>query len=179
MTEVTSTELHEFLNHLARCYRHSGRLYLAGGSSLILVSSKVSTLDIDLKIEAAPAHHAELVRCLRQVSRQLQISVKEASPDPFIPLPPGHADRHQFIARYGSLDVFHFDFYSIALSKIHRGNEKDFADVSQMIAQEVIEWEALRASYQAILPRLPTFGLHADPEGFVRRFTHLEHRLAS
>ena len=179
MVEVTSRELNEFLNHLARCYRHSGRLYLAGGSSLILVSSKVSTLDIDLKIDAAPMHHAELFRCLRQVSRQLQISVEEASPDQFIPLPPGHAERHRFIARYGSLDVFHFDFYSIALSKIHRGNEKDFDDVTRMISQELIEWELLQAGYEAILPRLADFSLRADPEGFERRFTHLEQRLES
>ena len=75
--------------------------------------------------------------------------------------------------------MFHFDFYSIALSKIHRGNEKDFEDVSQMIAQEVIEWDSLRAGYEAILPRLATFSLRADPEGFERRFTHLEQRLVS
>ena len=177
MIQITGHELAEFLNLLARCYRFNGRLYLVGGSSLILVSSKVSTLDIDLKIETAPEHHGEFLRCLRQVSRQLQVPVEEASPDQFIPLPPGHSERHQFIGRYGSLDVFHFDFYSIALSKIHRGNEKDFADVVHMITQNLIEFSRLREYFAAILPQLATFSLKADPESFSAKFALLEKRL--
>lgn len=179
MIQITSHELTEFLTLLARCYRFEGRLYLVGGSSLLLVSSKVSTLDIDLKIEAPAEHHGEFIRCLRQVSRQLQIPVEEASPDQFIPLPPGHRERHQFIDRYGLLDIFHFDFYSTALSKIHRGNEKDFADVVQMIAQKVIEFRLLREYFAAILPQLVTFRLNADPESFASKFALLEKRLQS
>lgn len=179
MVDITTHELIEFLNQLASCYRYFGRLYLVGGSSLILIASKVSTLDIDLKIETMPEHHEEFIRCLRQVSRQLQISVEETSPDQFIPLPPGHAERHRFIGRYGSLDVFHFDFYSTALSKIHRGNEKDFADSIQMITQGIIELERLKSYFDAILPQVATFSLTADPESFARKFTLLEQRLGS
>ena len=179
MIEITSRELTEFLNQLARCYRHPGRLYLVGGSSLILVSSKVSTLDIDLKIEISAEHHSEFIRCLRQVSRHLQVPVEEASPDQFIPLPSGYATRHRFIGRYGSLDVFHFDFYSIALSKIYRGNEKDFDDVTQMIRQNVIELASLKEYFTTILPQVETFNLSADPIDFLRKFTLLEERLHS
>ena len=177
MIDITSHELTQFLEQLARCYRQEGRLYLVGGSSLILVSSKVSTLDIDLKIETAPEHYGEFIRCLRQVSRALQLPVEEASPDQFIPLPPGFAERHRFIGRFGSLDVFHFDFYSIALSKIHRGNEKDFADVTQMIAQDIIEFDRLAGYFRDILPQVAVFGLRADPESFARRFALLQSRI--
>lgn len=177
MIQITNHELTEFLNLLARCYRFAGRLYLVGGSSLILVSSKVSTLDVDIKIEAPAEHYGEFIRCLRQVSRQLQIPVEEASPDQFIPLPPGYQERHRFIGRYGSLDVFHFDFYSTALSKIHRGNEKDFADVVQMITQKLIEIRLLREYFAAILPQLATFRLNADPESYASKFALLEKRL--
>ena len=61
-----------FLEQLGRCYRHAGSIYLVGGSSLILVAAKESTFDIDLKIDIAPEHHSEFIRCLRQVSRELQ-----------------------------------------------------------------------------------------------------------
>jgi hypothetical protein len=47
-------------------------------------------------------------------SRDLRIPIERASPDQFIPLPAGYKDRKRFIERYGSLDVFHFDFYSVA-----------------------------------------------------------------
>lgn len=177
MNEITSRELTEFLNQLARCYRQSGRLYLVGGSSLLLVASKSSTLDVDIKIETSPENYGDFVGCLRQVSRQLQIPVEEASPDQFIPLPPGYAERHRFIGRYGSLDVFHFDFYSMALSKIHRGNEKDFADVTAMITQNLIDLARLRVYFEAILPRVATFSLRSDPESFAAKFVLLEKRL--
>jgi len=179
MDEITSHALTNFLNQLAGCYRRGGRLYLVGGSSLLLAASKTSTLDIDIKIETSPENYGEFVRCLRQVSRQLQMPVEEASPDQFIPLPSGYAERHRFIGRYGSLDVFHFDFYSMALSKIHRGNEKDFADVTVMIDRNLIDLAQLRAYFEDILPQMATFSLRSDPDAFAARFSLLEKRLST
>jgi len=94
-----------------------------------------------------------------------------------MPLPKGYQDRHQFIGRYGLLDLFHFDFYSIALSKIHRGNEKDFVDVIQMVRQSVIELPQLKQYYQEVLPQLEGM-LQANPQGMKRRFALFEKRLA-
>ena len=100
-----------------------------GGTSLLLAAGKMSTFDIDVQFQTENQHYSEFIRCLRTVSRELGIPVELASPEQFIPLPAGFQDRRQFVGRYGSLDVFHFDFYSIALAKVHRGNEKDFDDV--------------------------------------------------
>ncbi|MBI1878397.1 MAG: hypothetical protein HYR94_09255 [Chloroflexi bacterium] len=177
MTDITAQALKEFLEQLGRCYRYPGRLYLVGGSSLILVAAKVSTLDIDLQFEVPAEHLDEFIRCLRQIGRQHKIPVEQASPDQFIPLPQGYRDRHQFINRYGALDVFHFDFYSVALSKLHRGNEKDFADVIQMVQTGLIGLAQLRADFQEVLPQLELFRLSADPQDFERNFTLFEQRL--
>ena len=38
MVEITAQALYDFLQELGRCYRHAGRIYLVGGSSLILLS---------------------------------------------------------------------------------------------------------------------------------------------
>jgi hypothetical protein len=177
MIDVTAQTLQEFLTQLGRCYRHPGRIYLVGGSSLILVAAKVSTLDVDIQFEVPPEHHDEFIRCLRDISRQRQVAVEQASPDQFIPLPSGYQDRHQFIGRYGSLDVFHFDFYSVALSKLHRGNEKDFADVIQMVQQGLIALSQLRAYFQEVLPQLESFNISADAKDFERNFALFEQRL--
>jgi len=158
-----------FLERLGRCYSHRGAIYLVGGSSLLLLAAKESTFDIDLKIEIAPEYHADFVRCLRQVSRELQFAVEQASPDQFIPLPTGYLDRSQYIGRYGSLDVFHFDFYSIALSKLHRGNEKDFDDVANMLKLGIIEFDRLDGYFREILPRYEEL-ISADPEDFEAKF---------
>jgi hypothetical protein len=107
-----------------------------------------------------------------------KVPVEQAGPDQFIPLPAGYQDRHQFIGRYGLLDVFHFDFYSITLSKLHRGNEKDFADVIQMAQNQLISLPELRNYFHEVLPQLETFSISAKPDNFLRNFEIFEQRLA-
>lgn len=177
MTNVTAQTLQDFLEQLGRCYRFPGRLYLVGGSSLILTAAKESTLDIDVQIDVLPEHHDSFIRCLRELSRQHKLSIEAASPDQFIPLPRGYQNRHQFIGRYSSLEVFHFDFYSVALSKLYRGNEKDFTDVIQMIDQNVIELTRLREYFNEVLPQLESFKISTNPQRFEGNFVLFEQRL--
>ena len=61
------------------------------------------------------------------------MNVEEASPGDFIPLPAGSEGRHEFIERFRKLDVFHFDLYSVALSKIERGRTQDLEDVLKLL----------------------------------------------
>ena len=177
MSEVTSQRLLNLLEQLGRCYRFPGRIFLVGGTSLIIAGSKTSTFDIDLDFEIEPEHHTEFVRCLRQLSRDLKLSVEQVSPADFMPLPDGYQNRHQFVRRYGSLDVYHFDFYSVALSKLHRGNEKDFTDVVNMVKTRLIDVENLRQSFHEVLPKLETVLSRTTPEDFQRKFELFEERL--
>jgi hypothetical protein len=172
---VDSEGVIRFFQRLSNCFRYPGVVYLVGGSSLILVAAKPNTFDIDIQFEISPEHQREFIRCLRQVSRELKFPVEHASPDHFIPLPGGYQDRRRFLGRFGQLDVFHFDFYSVALSKIHRGNEKDFADVLAMLNQGIIIWEVLTSYFQEILPRYEEL-LTAHPDEYQRKFSLLETR---
>ena len=174
---VNTQSLRHFLQRLGQCYHHSGHVYLVGGSSLILVQGKESTFDIDLQFDIAPEHHTEFIRCLRQISRETGIPVEQASPEQFLPLPKGYQERHVYIGRYGNLELFHFDFYSTALSKIHRGNEKDLADVIRMLQGEIISLSQLETYFAEILPQLETVRLDADADDFVRKFNLLKSRL--
>lgn len=55
--------------------------------------------------------------------------IMEAVPiDHFIPLPEGYADRHILYKRYDYLEVYIFDPYAIAISKIDRGFDSDIDD---------------------------------------------------
>lgn len=168
-----------FLERLGQCYRRPGVVYLVGGSSLLLVAAKASTFDIDLKYEVAPSDQVEFMRCLRRLSRQMSVSIEEAGPDDFIPLPRGYQERRQFIGRFANLDVFHFDFYSVALSKLHRGNEKDFIDVVTMVQTGVIDLNRLEQYYQEIFPLLEAHSLRANPDDFARKFALFKARLAA
>ena len=176
---VNAQVLEAFLQRLGRCCHFPAKLYLVGGSSLLLVAGKTSTFDIDVQFATTPEHHAEFIRCLRTVSREMGILVELASPEQFIPLPAGFQERCTFVGRYGSLDVFHFDFYSIALAKIHRGNEKDFDDVERMVRTDLISLSTLEAYLEQILPDYEYYRPTADPEMFRRKFALLKDKLGA
>lgn len=178
-TLIDAPALETFLQRLGQCFRHPATLYLVGGSSLLLAAGKTSTFDIDLRFTTDSRYHTEFIRCLRTVSRDLGAPVELASPEQLIPLPAGFEDRRQYIGRYGSLEVFHFDFYSIALAKVHRGNEKDFDDVMQMVRAGLIEMAALEALLVEILPEYEFYQPSADPALFRRKFELLKAKLAA
>lgn len=84
----------------------------------------------------------------------MQINIEFAAPGDFIPLPLQWETHAQFVGRYGSIDVFYFDFYSIALSKIERGNNRDIADVKLLIQHGLITLDELDKAYQEVLAQL-------------------------
>ncbi len=104
----------------------------------------------------------------------LSLNIEEASPAHFIPLPRGYEQRAVFLGRYGRLEVFHFDPYSMALSKIERGTAEDFSDVLALLGEGRLEMVELRQAFQGIPPRVPAESLKADPVEFERKFQALE-----
>jgi hypothetical protein len=170
---VDQAAIREFLRQLGERYRRPGRLYLVGGTSLVYEGYRSMTLDIDVAIEVQPEDHGQFVGALRELKDRLSINVEEASPGDFIPLPPGYEDRHEYIGRFGQLDIFHFDFYSMALSKIERGQRQDMADVLALLNHGRIAWPALKASFDAIVPLMGQRSIREDPEEFRLNFRTL------
>src|SRR2546425_12199802 len=91
------------LREVGQRYHRPARLYLVGGTSLVFEGYRERTLDVDLTIEVSADGHGELIRALQEIMLALDMNIEEASPGDFIPLPAGHADRHIFVGRSGSL----------------------------------------------------------------------------
>lgn len=120
-------------------------------------------MDVDLKLDPEPAGAFELIARLKD---ELSINVELASPDHFIPPPAGWQERSIFIARYGEVDFFHFDFYSQALAKIERGTERDLSDVGAMVAARLLKLDRLREVFEGIQPQLVRYpGIDASAFG--------------
>jgi hypothetical protein len=96
------------------------------------------------------------------------------SPDHYIPLPAGYADRHVYIGTYGQVDAFHFDLYSTALSKIERGRVQDLRDVVLLLQDRRIKWQDLERYFHEILPKMGLKSLRQDPAEFEKNFRALE-----
>lgn len=162
-----------FLGKLGEHYRGRGRLYLVGGTTVVYENYRAQTLDIDLTIEADPRDEARLLASIRELKESLAINVEQVSPADFIPLPAGYRERSEFVGRFGGLDVFHFDLYSTALSKIDRGSEQDFSDVLSLLQAGRVEWIKLEGGFDEILPQFGARSLKQDPDEFKRKFSAL------
>lgn len=168
---VDKKAIETFLQQLGRSYRKPGRLYLVGGAALIHANVRPGfTQDIDIQVVGN--NEGELIVAIQRLIQQMQINIEFASPGDFIPLPTQWEAHAQFVGRYGSIDVFYFDFYSIALSKMERGSTRDIEDVKLLVQQQRIALPELDRAYQEVLIQLGK-GRYPKitPERFAARYT--------
>lgn len=129
-------------------------MYLTGGATAVLEGWRASTVDIDVRFE--PDTDAVLVHIPR-LKERVGINIEFASPLDFLPPLPGWKDRSRFRFREGNLEVFDFDAYSQALSKLERGFDLDLEDVRNMVEAERVDPAKLLELYLAIEPELFRF----------------------
>jgi len=174
MEPVTPDTLMTFLARLGeRCDRET-RLYLLGGSALRLLGSPRETLDVDYTAEMAPEMAPLFGAALAQLADEFHLDLEEVPLAEFVPLPPLAHERHRFVGRFGLLEVYLFDPYSIALSKIARGFESDLEDVLFLLLTGVIEFATLEQDFHAILPRAAKTDI--DPREFQAHFLEVKRR---
>jgi hypothetical protein len=137
-------------------------MYLTGGSTAVLEGWRQATVDVDLRFEPEAD---ELLRALPALKESLGVNIKLASPPDFIPELPGWRERSPHVFREGRVDVYHFDLYSQALSKIERGFGQDLSDVRTMIPRGIVDPPRLRELYDAIEPHLYRYPA-LDPAAF-------------
>ena len=153
--DVSREDIERFLQQFGQLSQQPGRLYLAGGAELVhggLRGEGATTVDIDLRLDVSDESAAETL--IRQLMRQLGVNVELASPADFIPLPADWEARSPFVGRHGNTDVFYFDYYALALSKIARGTSRDLSDVALLAQNGLIQRDELETAYQQILPQL-------------------------
>jgi Nucleotidyltransferase of unknown function (DUF6036) len=169
---VGRQEIEQFLIQVGRT-RQPGRLYLTGGAALVHQGIRPGqTLDIDLQVTVDPAN---LTVQIAQLKQKMNINIEFASPGDFIPLPTQWEARSQFIKRYEQVDVFYFDWYSIALSKMQRANRQDVIDVQLLLQKGFIDITELDFLYQDVLNKIgkPPYDrlfLNLSPQQFSQRY---------
>jgi|SRR5579864_4793688 len=161
---VDATRIARFMAELGRATDATARVYLTGGATAVLSGWRVSTIDIDVRLE--PDHDA-LLRAIATLKESLRMNVELASPIDFIPVRLGWQDRSPFIAGHGALSFHHFDPVAQALAKIERGHAQDRIDVAALMARGLVTPAALRLHFEAIAPELYRYPA-IDPASFRR-----------
>lgn len=163
MREVADRErIEAFLTALARAATSATDVFLVGGTSAVLVGWRESTIDIDLVMR--PESDA-MLRAIPSLKERLEVNVELASPDQFIPVPPGWEERSPMVNRIGQVTIRQYDFVAQALAKIERGHGRDLADVDAMLARGLISGPVVRAMFARMEPELYRFPA-IDPASF-------------
>lgn len=161
--------LRRFFAELGREADGETEVYLAGGSTAVLLGWRDTTVDADILI--VPERDA-IFRALPRLKEELQLNVEIASPAHFIPELPGWRERRIFIAREGLVSFYHYDPYAQALAKIERGHTKDLFDVAELLERRLVSPERLRELYDAVEPALHRYPA-VDARAFRRRLEEI------
>jgi len=174
MEPVTSVAIETFLQRLGERYTGPAVLYLLGGGALCLLGSPRETRDVDFAPEVPPEAMDDFRHCIADLSAEMRLDLEEVPLAEFMPLPPLADQRRRIVGRYGQIQVYIFDPYSIALSKIARGFESDLEDVIFMLHSGLIEHGELEDHFRAILPQASKYDI--DPKEFSSYFCEIDRR---
>ncbi len=141
MEPLINSSLINFLAEMGRRMEAPARLYLLGGSALLLLGNPRPTLDIDYLGE--DINKTNWQNDLDQLGCEMHINLDPVPLHQFIPIPTGASERHIFYQLFGLLEVYIYDPYAIAISKIERGFDTDISDVVFLIQAGLIELNKL------------------------------------
>jgi hypothetical protein len=157
---MESDQIRAFLDALGNRYAHSAQLYLLGGSALCLLGNPRPTLDIDYIGDDLKKD--DLQKTMEEIAREMGLDVEAVPIDSFMPIPSGESKRGLYIGRFGKIDVYVFDPYSIAISKLERGFDTDFDDIVFLIRRGFVDLGEMERITHASLPRARDFDMNAD-----------------
>ncbi len=80
--ETNKAKLDAFMSALGNRAIGAGSLYLTGGATAVLYGWRDMTIDVDIKPDPEPPG---LFEALAQLKNELDVNVKLAAPDQFIP----------------------------------------------------------------------------------------------
>ena len=173
---VDRATIETFLTRLGAEFSRPGRLYLIGETTQVYEGWRERTPRLVFAVEAAPEdreHFDEILRQLLELLAQMEIEAFEEAPGDVIPLPAGHAARARSAGRFGALEVYHFDPYSVAFRLIARGDEPDYHAILAFLRHGWLTVAEMTTLLADLLPRFTDETIQQDPAEFRRKFKGL------
>ena len=97
------------------------------------------TMDIDFSLS-----FSEQTRSLRElmqsIADELGLELEVITLEEFVPVPANASHRHHFVGQFGFIEVYVYDPYTIALSKLARGFETDIQDILFLLDKGLSTW---------------------------------------
>lgn len=150
---ITRANIEQFLQALARQVPEPSNLYLTGNAVFVHLGLRASTNNI-LQLVVETTDDEQMTALMQRCASSLHLNLEFSSPEDLVPIPWTWQDQARYVGPYGYIDVFYFDFVSLALSKLAQGSESDLNDIWLLVQQKLLTLHALDDAYLEIQPRL-------------------------
>jgi hypothetical protein len=170
---VSQANIEQFLQVLAMTFQQPSNLYLTGDAVLVHLGLRSSTsTTLGMVVEAADEE--QMMSAIKRCAERVHLTAVFTSPEDFIPIPWTWQDHAPYVGPYGYIDVFYFDYISLALSKIAQGSEQDLNDVWLLVRQRLLSLHDLDNAYLEIQPRMGRKPYdHVQPQQFAQRYSQV------
>ncbi len=173
---INQEHLRAFLTRLDELLDRPGVIFLLGGSSLTWRGLKQFSADIDIALAEDEPDPEPLRDAIERATDFIEAIVDVIRMGENLPLPDNYADRAELAVKFKNLTVYHFDPYSIALTKLARSEARDIADVSSMLHAGLINCAALHQHFESVAGRFPRGVSRSDREDFRRKVEAFYHQ---
>jgi len=157
--ETNAQELFELLESLSKYVEESVKMYALGGTALTILQIKPSTLDIDINIQSEKEHRY-ICKLFEQVGFKRIGTIRWLTQeglafDLFIganflgtQLLPDCLNKSKFIQSFGKIELYAICLEDIIISKLARGDPRDFIDIKRILDIEKIDLNYLISRYK-------------------------------
>lgn len=170
---VSHENIEQFLHLLARQFPEPSNLYLTGNAIFAHLGLRPSTTNV-LQLVVETTDEERMITLMQRCASSLHLNVEFSSPEDLIPIPWTWQDQAKYVGPYGYIDVFYFDFVSLALSKIAQGSQSDLNDVWLLVQQRLLSLHSLDDAYLEVQPRMGRKPYdHIQPEQFAEYYAQV------
>ena len=156
--ETNATELFTLLESLSSFVEEKVQMYALGGTALTILGIKPSTLDIDINIDSSKQYNYickiferigfKRIGTIRWLTQEgLAFDLFYGSNILGTALLPDCLEQSKFIKSFGNIELYTLSSDDIIISKLARGDERDFNDIRNILEKERIDLQKLAERY--------------------------------
>ena len=157
--ETKAKELYELLESISKYIERKINMYSLGGTALTILGIKPSTLDIDIDIESQK-DYKYICEIFERIGFKKIGSIRwQAQEGLFFDLFRGsnilgtdllrdYTNKSKFIKSFGNIELYTLSLYDIIITKLARGDPRDFIDIKMIFVTQEISLTNLVKRYK-------------------------------
>jgi len=157
--EINANRLFELLQSISKYVEIKIKIYALGGTALTLLNIKKSTLDVDINIETN-REYEYLSKLFEEIGFEKSEGIRWTTQEGLAfdlfhgsnihgtMLLPDCLSLSKFIKFFGNIELYTLPLEDIIISKLARGDSRDFEDIKAMLNKEKISLQYLIKRYK-------------------------------